>query len=99
VGCTEIVGVAETADPRGHVMSSVWYRKRLLGRLRTITFPQEQVDLVKPQFADIVEYHIGLFNAWRPMDEQMRALALDCYLQGAIDGAQIPRALLKGIHA
>jgi hypothetical protein len=71
-----------------------WHSKRLAAKLRTVQFPAEQVEAVKPQFADIVAYHLATFSMWKSLEEQIQHIALDCYLQGAIDGAQIPKELL-----
>lgn len=71
-----------------------WQQKRALKSLTVVGFPSEQVKQIEHRFEDIVRYHLASFSAWQSMDVQMRRLALDCYLQGAIDGTQIPKRML-----
>ena len=66
-----------------------WQTKRLLKRLVTCEFPVEQADIAKQQIRDIVDYHLSKFSAWKDIDEQMKSVAFDCYVQGLLDGNQI----------
>lgn len=67
-----------------------WHTKRLLNRLVTCNFPAEQAAIAQAQIADIVALHIAKFSATKDIDEQMRACAFDCYVQGLLDGNQLP---------
>ena len=63
--------------------------RRIMKKLETVKFPADQVEAAKAQFEDIVQYHMGKFSVTQDVDTQMRALALDCYIQGLIDGNQV----------
>lgn len=47
------------------------------------------VKAVDEQLHDILGYHAATVDASRPLREQFRALARDCYLQGLLDGAKV----------
>lgn len=66
-----------------------WHTRRLLKRLTTCAFPAEQAEAAKAQIADIVAYHVASFSTTKDIDEQMKAVAFDCYVQGLLDGAQV----------
>ena len=72
-----------------HLQAMSWHTKRLLKKLVTCAFPEEQAAHARAQIEDIVAYHIASFSPTRDIDEQMRAVAFDCYVQGLLDGAQV----------
>jgi hypothetical protein len=51
--------------------------------------PADQAAAVLDQVRDILGYHVAKLTASVPLDQQMKALAFDCYTQGLIDGAQV----------
>ena len=67
-----------------------WAMKRLQQRLVTVSFPDEQAQVAKAQIQDIVAYHAGIHTPHKSFMDQMEALAFDCYVQGLIDGNQLP---------
>lgn len=66
-----------------------WHTKRLLRKLVTCQFPEADAAKAREQIADIVAYHIASFSPTKDIDEQMKAVAFDCYVQGLLDGAQV----------
>lgn len=70
-----------------------WHTKRLLKRLVTCEFPADQGEVARKQIEDIVAYHIASFSPTKDIDEQMKACAFDCYVQGLLDGAQVAKVM------
>lgn len=66
-----------------------WHTKRLLKNLATCSFQAEQAAAAQAQIADIVDYHVATFSVTKDIQEQMRGVAFDCYVQGLLDGAQV----------
>lgn len=66
-----------------------FHTKRLLKRLVTCSFKESDAAVARAQIEDIVALHIASFSATKDIDEQMRAVAFDCYVQGLIDGSQV----------
>jgi hypothetical protein len=76
-----------------------WQTKRLLKKLTTCSFPEAEAEVARKQIADIVDWHIASFTTSKDINEQMRAVAFDCYVQGLLDGAQVAPKVqeLRGI--
>lgn len=70
-----------------------WHTKRLMQRLVVCSFPEEDAKHARAQIEDIVALHISKFSATRDFDEQMRAVAFDCYVQGLLDGFQVAKRM------
>jgi len=70
-----------------------WHTKRLERRLVACAFPEADAAKAREQIADICAWHIAKFTPTKDIDEQMRAVAFDCYVQGLLDGNQIPKVL------
>lgn len=68
-----------------------WHSKRLEKRLVTASFPAEQAAIAQAQIADIVAWHVAKFTPTLDVQQQMEKVAFDCYVQGLLDGNQIPR--------
>ena len=66
-----------------------WHTNRLMKRLTVCSFPEEQAEVARAQIADIIALHVAKFSPTKDIDEQMRACAFDCYVQGLLDGAQV----------
>ena len=67
--------------------------KRIREMVETCQFPPEQVAAAMRQCQPILSFHVAGFTALRSVDEQMQKLALDCYIQGLLDGNQIQPVL------
>lgn len=63
--------------------------KALRAKLVSVNVPQDQVDTVEKQIRDVIALHMAQFSAHVSIESQMRSLALDCYTQGLLDGAQV----------
>lgn len=59
------------------------------GRLISVEVPKASADAVNDRIADIVGFHVSSLSPSVPLEQQLRALAFDCYSQGLFDGAQI----------
>lgn len=60
------------------------HRRNLL----SMDIPAAQAQALTEQIKDILGFHVERFSARTPVDQQMKALAFDCYTQGLLDGAQ-----------
>ncbi len=61
--------------------------KRIREAVQTCQFPPEHVAAAMRQCAPILSFHVAMFTPLQPVDAQMQKLALDCYIQGLLDGA------------
>lgn len=61
------------------------HRRKLLG----VDVPAAQAAAITEQIKDILGFHVERFSARVPVDQQMKALAFDCYTQGLLDGQQV----------
>lgn len=55
----------------------------------SVSFPAEQAAIAQQQIAPIIAYHVAGFTAFKDIDEQMKRLAFDAYVQGLLDGAHV----------
>lgn len=66
-----------------------WHTKRLLQKLVTCRFPVADAEVARQQIEDIIAFHLASFSPSKDIDQQMRAVSFDCYVQGLLDGAQV----------
>jgi hypothetical protein len=59
-------------------------------RLGTMSLSAEQAKTLDRQIEDAIVLYLHRFNVDKPIRGQMESLARDAYLQGLIDGAQLP---------
>ena len=72
--------------------------KRIREAVETCKFPADQVAAAMRQCAPILHFHVSAFTPLQPVDAQMQKLALDCYIQGLLDGASSEvRAALEAV--
>lgn len=58
-------------------------------KLVTCKFAEADAEKAREQIADIVAWHIASFSPTKDIDEQMKAVAFSCYVQGLLDGSQV----------
>lgn len=53
----------------------------------------EQARLLDDQVRLVVNHHADHITAYRPLRDQLFDLARSCYLQGVLDGQQVPKVI------
>lgn len=61
--------------------------KHIREAVETCQFPALEVVAAMRCCQPILSYHVAMFTPLQPVDAQMQKLALDCYIQGLLDGA------------
>jgi hypothetical protein len=57
--------------------------------LATLQASREQIDVMLDRVGEVLLHHTKRLDAARPLAEQFKSLAVDAYLQGLIDGANV----------
>lgn len=65
--------------------------KRPPSSLKSVEFSKEQAELILDRIGDALRFHISNIDLSEPLTKQIQAIAMDAYMQGLLDGQQIPK--------